>query len=341
MISSEQHQLRLISNGLTTSNSYHINYPDTQLIRAFGILLIINSHLDLYYPVKELATGGALGNSIFFFLSGFGIYLSQQRSTKPFSAWIATRISRIYPSIWIVLILVSLPLMIMEGRLNETSGMIFIGKFFNPPWWFLQALLIFYILSYHLLKETRRAELFITFSLFAIIYIIAYFTWVDLTKWSVEKWPFDQIHYFMVFLFGIIVAKRTKAILFNGLYNYFILIILIVLIYAHKFLMTKSILPELQFLQQIAMYPIVYYLLKVSRSPFVLTNIMRFKPISTSVDFLSNHTLEIYIVHETINHPIATLPVLFPLNIFTFMTLTFILSALVKRLADVIRQNID
>lgn len=81
-----------------------MKYPDTQFMRALGMILIINSHLDHFYPIPHIGTGGAIGNSIFFFLSAYGIYLSQQEKNKPFSEWFEGRIARIYPSMWIVLI---------------------------------------------------------------------------------------------------------------------------------------------------------------------------------------------------------------------------------------------
>lgn len=42
------------------------------LIKFIGVLLIINSHLGVAYPKWSfLASGGAIGNSLFFFASGF------------------------------------------------------------------------------------------------------------------------------------------------------------------------------------------------------------------------------------------------------------------------------
>lgn len=35
-----------------------MKHPDTQLLRAIAILIVVNSHLDRYYPVSYLATGG-------------------------------------------------------------------------------------------------------------------------------------------------------------------------------------------------------------------------------------------------------------------------------------------
>jgi peptidoglycan/LPS O-acetylase OafA/YrhL len=46
---------------------------DTTFLRFVAIWLITNSYLDKRYPVSAMATGGQLGNSLFFMLSGFGV----------------------------------------------------------------------------------------------------------------------------------------------------------------------------------------------------------------------------------------------------------------------------
>lgn len=318
-----------------------MNYPDTQFLRALGMILIINSHLSHYYPIPYIGTGGALGNSIFFCLSAFGIYLSQKNKHKPFSEWFKGRIIRIYPSIWIVLVFLALPIMLMLGQVNDEYIMTFIGHFFNPRHWFIRALLVYYLLSFFLLGDDQRTKLFSVFALSGVLYFIIYFTYVDLSKWTVEDTSIKLIHYFMIFLFGIYLASKNKSIRYTGMHNYFILILLVAVVYGHKFLMAKGLYPEFQFIQQAAMYPIVFYLLKISRSPFVLSGLMQSKIISSPVKFISNHTLELYITQETIHHPVLKLNFPFPLNAITFILLIFILSALVNRLASAIRTRIN
>jgi peptidoglycan/LPS O-acetylase OafA/YrhL len=322
-----------------------MNYPDTQLLRAFAILLIINSHLDLYYPIKHFATGGAIGNSIFFFLSAFGLYLSQQNKNKQFREFMADRISRIYPSLWIVLIFLMMPIMLFSGKLSIDNATTFIGYFFNPPYWFLQSLIVYYILSFYFLNQVhgnnRKISMFIFLGFMILIYFSCYFSWVDLNTWSVENTPFDRIHYFMVFVFGIYIAMNNKSISYTGVHNYLILLTVVVLFYAHKYLMTKGLFFEFQFLQQAAMYPLVYYLLKISRSPFILNKLEQSASIVATVNFLSNHTLEIYMIHETLNRPVLKLELAFPLNIVFFVSVTFIFSAIVNKLAAIARRKIN
>ena len=315
-------------------------YPDTQFLRAIGIILILNSHLDRYYPIAYIGTGGAIGNSIFFFLSSFGVCLSFKKSPKPFSEWYAGRIRRIYPSLWIVLLAIKMPLMIMEGKLSSTTVLIFLGYFFNPPYWFLQVLLVYSLLSFRFLKANPHKILIIVFIL-SLTYLGSYITWVDLSRWSIEEAPFDLIHYFIIFVFGIYIADKNKQIVYSGISNYILLLFFVCLIYFHKFLMTKGLYIEYQIIQQVAIYPTLLYFLKISRSPFVVDKIMKTKCISSIFQFLADNTLEIYMIHETISSPILKLGMPFPVNLMLFLLLTFAISAIVNKLANSIRKNVQ
>jgi len=70
---------------------------DSNILRFIAIALIINSHLDEYYPIPYVATGGAIGNSLFFFVSSFGLLLSEMKNPRGFLDWYSKRVKRIYP----------------------------------------------------------------------------------------------------------------------------------------------------------------------------------------------------------------------------------------------------
>lgn len=315
-----------------------VRNPDTQFLRAVAILLVINSHLDSYYPVPYIGTGGAIGNSLFFFLSSFGLYLSQQKNPRYFKEWVAKRIGRIYPSLWGVLVLLMLPLMILNGKLSYSTVTTFIGYFFNPPFWFLQALLVYYIVSFPFIKNKWKIKY--AFLLMLILYIFSYITIVDLTRWSIEESPFDLIHYSMMFLFGICVAKKNENIVYKGLEDCLFFLLFLSLLYLHKFMILKNICIEFQFFQQLLMYPIVFYFLKISRSQFISKKLANFTLISLIVNYLAKNTLEIYMIHETISGPIKYLKMSFPVNAIVFLSLTFALSLIVNKMANVFRDKI-
>lgn len=67
--------------------------------RAAATLMVINSHMAICYPAgfQAFATGGACGNALFFFCSGFAPFLSSDNSD--FFNWYKNRINRIVPSL--------------------------------------------------------------------------------------------------------------------------------------------------------------------------------------------------------------------------------------------------
>lgn len=315
-----------------------MNRNDTQFLRAFAIILVLNSHFDKYYPIPYLGTGGAIGNSIFFFLSAYGLYLSQQKSFKNFKDWFAHRIEKIYPSLWVALILIVMPIMIMQEKMSSSIVIDYIGSFFNPPYWFLQALLIYYLLAYPLINNFKKISIWKIWIILSLIYSAFYIFTMNLSKWSIESLPFVLIHYFMIFLFGIHIAKK-QPVIYSGISNYICLLFLIAFFYVHKYLMMKGLFLHYQFLQQLVMYPIVYYFMKISRSPLI-NKIMQDQVKSRIINFIAKHTMEIYIVHTAISNIIIKQKIFFPLNVIIFLILTLSLSAIVNYFADKLRMNI-
>lgn len=311
---------------------------DTQFLRALAIILVLNSHLDRFYPVPHIGTGGAIGNSIFFFLSAYGLYLSQQKLNRNFKEWMAHRMERVYPSLWIVLILINLPIMTMQGKMSSSMVTVFIGDFFNPPYWFLQALLVYYLLSYPLIKNIKHFNIGFIWIVMSLAYTSFYLLTMDLSKWTVESLPFVLIHYFMIFIFGIYIAKKPR-ITYSGISDFISLLLIISLFYFHKYIMLKGTYIEYQFLQQLFMYPILYYFLKVSRSPLI-DKFMQEGITSRIINFIADHTLEIYIVHTAISGLILKPKMSFPLNVIVFLILTLCMSAVVNNLAKKLRMKI-
>ena len=78
------------------------------LLLFIATCLITNSHFDtLYGSYSFLSTGGMIGNGLFFFVSGYTMYLSLQRiriNRNEIIFWFTRRFVRIYPAYWVYLI---------------------------------------------------------------------------------------------------------------------------------------------------------------------------------------------------------------------------------------------
>ena len=67
--------------------------------------LIVNSHLEQYWPRAMFAVDGLLGNSFFYLLSGFGIGASLFRRPQGFGTFLIRRLVRIYPAVIVAVLL--------------------------------------------------------------------------------------------------------------------------------------------------------------------------------------------------------------------------------------------
>jgi hypothetical protein len=112
------------------------------IVKFFAVFLIINSHADACYPkFGILATGGAIGDSLFMFVSGFTLYLGKQIR---FDNYYKRRINRIYPSA----IAATLFLFVFTGL--DLSSSIRLGC--TRP--FLNAIMIYYVILWFIRQYT-------------------------------------------------------------------------------------------------------------------------------------------------------------------------------------------
>ena len=114
-------------------------------------MLIANSHLHGYYPMPALATGGAIGNALFFMLSGYGLFSSYNNLKISFLPWYKRRIIRIYPSMIIATILF---IVIAQSAWRSMDLVGYLQMFVWPTaYWFISALMIFYLIFYVLMRQ--------------------------------------------------------------------------------------------------------------------------------------------------------------------------------------------
>ena len=73
-------------------------YSFIDCLKIIAMALITNAHYENIYPLSIIANGGLLGDMIFFAVSGFCLF----NIKDDFLKWYSKRISRIYPSVWLV-----------------------------------------------------------------------------------------------------------------------------------------------------------------------------------------------------------------------------------------------
>lgn len=181
------------------------HYEFLNLLRVFAILLVFNSHCDALYPVPALATGGAMGNALFFVISGF---LLQIRD--PFLPHMYRRLIRLYPG---VLIMTTLSLLLGERTIGSFRELVQ-SYIWPTSFWFVGALVVFDMLLYglHKLRFTERFKAYSVGML--ILYFAAYVLLIDKSKWSVEAAGlsspaqcFKLIYYFYIYTLGYVIGQ--------------------------------------------------------------------------------------------------------------------------------------
>lgn len=317
---------------------------NTLFLRFLAIILVINSHMDSLYPVPMFATGGAMGNSLFFMLSAFGLLLSENHRPQTFTQYYVKRLVRIYPVVWTNVLFLVLPITLfyyftstidyqtMTQVYYLNNPLTVIGMIFYPPYWFLQALMFFYLVGFFFLKNYTNKKTVLAMLILAIIYVVSYAQFSNFSMLVIEQTiAFKLIFYAMVFLFGIYFASINDKIIYSGVRDYMILVGIVILIYLHKILWMKGIATEYQFIQQLLIFPMLYYFMKISHSPLIVDVIMKRPVISSVITLIGAMTLELYIVHGTIRPIVVKYLPGFPENVAVYLIFVFLISYLFYR----------
>lgn len=314
----------------------------TNFLRVLAIILVVNSHMDTVYPPRFafLATGGMIGNALFFMLSACGLMVSMQNHPRGFVEWYARRIIRIYPSVWVTVLLLSFPIGIYGGTIGLNNILDEMGKFFYPPFWFLQALLFYYGIIFFIIRDFSSKRLALVSVPVVTIYALYYIFLLDLEKWSIEQAPFRLIYYLLVVLWGGYIGSQFEQIKFNGLRDVLLLVLAAFTIYGHKFLMLRGMLLSFQFLQHLASFPMLYFMVKVTKCDFIKERLMGSHNIGKTLGFVSGATLEIFIVNNSIDILGENLGV-FPVNAVALVSLNVALAMVIFCSARFIRRKLE
>ena len=194
------------------------------ILKFFAALLITNSHMELLYGnYSILATGGAIGDVLFFFCSGFTLFLGRMGR---FDNWYKRRMNRIYPTVFAWAILEAF-------IFNQPYGMDYI--IIHGGGWFVTCIMIYYVFLYFIQKYLIN-RLKLTFAIVSIICILWYLLIdrpVDYNMYGATyfKWG----HYFLFMLMGAMMGISKRTWKFNLKFDLLKLIVSLVLYYGFLF----------------------------------------------------------------------------------------------------------
>lgn len=170
-----------------------------EMLKAIAAILVMNSHMDaMYGEYSYLGTGGAIGDALFFFCSGYALFLSKREEN--FFNWYKRRVQRIYPSVLIISI-IGATYVVDQLHYSIYADM--------GTSWFILCIFLFYALLYPIKKYASSNLLYVMLMIVGII-IAWYFIfgvevksegnifWATYFKWSV---------FFLIMLFGAVCGR--------------------------------------------------------------------------------------------------------------------------------------
>lgn len=232
------------------------------IVKFLAVLMIINSHADVMYPhMKILATGGAIGDCLFLFCSGFTLFWG---GVKPFDLYYKRRISRIFPSAFMASLFIALITQNPFIQIHTLAG----GNF-------VIAIMVYYVLLYFI-QRYAIGHLNVMLVATGIISLLVYVFWFPY-KYEISSRGlygittiYRWIPYFGAMLLGAMVGRKRKELKYKGWTDFIKLLICVFLFYSIQ-MAAKVYRPvaPFQVATLIPLMGIAFYLYKCCNSKWV------------------------------------------------------------------------
>ena len=302
-------------------------------LRFLAALLITNSHMQLLYgKYAMLATGGSIGDALFFFCSGFTLFLKPMGTASNFPDWYKRRINRIYPSVLAIAIVAC-------GIFNIRRDIIDIILYGGG--WFITYIMVYYVLIFFigaylkdktihflLLSAVLTGLYFFIFS--SKIYTVYYY---NIYSDAIIRWPM----FMMPILLGAQIGVSAPKIKYRPWVDTIGLIVSVAAFYILIYLsaINKQLMP-LQYVSCLVLMVITYFFYQVGCSPLV-KRIYQHRTGHFIIRFVGGLCLEIYLVQRLVFTD--KMNSLFPLNLLIMFVIVIAAAYLVRCLARIISQT--
>lgn len=287
------------------------------ILKCIAAIMITNSHMELLYgEYSTLATGGAIGDALFFFCSGYTLFLKKMGR---FDNWYKRRISRIYPTIFVWAILSSF----IFNKKNEILDVIIHGG-----GWFVSCIMIYYAILY-IINYFMSQNLKSTFCIITFVILCWYLTMDKPLEYNMYgatyfKWGF----FFLFMLLGAIIGLTPHKWKYNFKFDFIKLTVSIILYFGILICCNKyTYIKDLQILSLIPLLSAVFYFYKTCNANF-FKNYYEHKIIGWIIKCIGGLCLEIYLVQSEIFTDKYNS--IFPFNI-PFIFLIILLAAYILR----------
>lgn len=303
-----------------------VNERDTAVdfVKFIAVFLVMNSHMGICYPKYQfLATGGAFGDALFFFVSGYTLFLS--RTVSRFDNWYKRRIRRIYPSLFATAII---------GTFAFGKEYSFISVVLAKQYWFIQCIFFLYPLLYLAKKYIKRHWLLLGIM---TTLVMAAFPLIRNNDSFIYGGGYYRWAVYLVFmLFGAVIGKERKMIGQISIWlSLFLVVFFVVAWYGSVYLWGSSWLQVFSILPLMGVVLAVYFV-GMSKPVERVFHTDFIGPILISIGALC---LESYLIQKMVFTDAWNS--IFPWNIPIIMAIVLFVSYCAKILANVICQLFD
>lgn len=306
------------------------------ILKFFAALLITNSHCDMLYPedMKVLASGGAIGDVLFFFCSGYTLFLGRGGD---FFNWYKRRIKRIYPTVFAWAAVASF----VFGQGWSMKHTIMSGG-----GWFVSCIMIYYVVLW-VVRRYFIEKLLWVFVLTGMLTTVVY-SFFGTASWDPNiygetrlKWIF----YFMFMLLGASTGLRkkkieTQEVPVNAAKTIGLLFVSVTLFYWLCSFKTSASYGWVQLLSLLPLFCVTYLFYQLCNwEP--LKRCYESKVAGTAMRLISGLCLEIYVVQYTLLHTSLTSMItpLFPLSLLLFFLYVLLAAYTLRCLARLFSQT--
>ena len=225
------------------------------IMKFIAVFAITNSHMELLYgKYSFLATGGAIGDVLFFFVSGFTILLG---GVKTFDNYYKRRINRIYPTVFAWALM---SCWVLGINRNMVDIILFGGG------WFVSCIMIYYVFLF-LIRRYFFDYLKQVLMFCLIISFLLYFLFADADCFNMYgntyyKW----FHYFIFMLQGAmlgVLARQRVVEVSNGWLEFLKVIICITMFYSLCFFKSSTDYNFVQVLSLLPLLGVTYYVYRL------------------------------------------------------------------------------
>lgn len=298
------------------------------ILKCFAALLITNSHMGILYgKYNFLATGGCIGDALFFFCSGFTLFLKPMNGIKEFPNWYKRRINRLFPPLIAVAFL----------------GVLFFNDHYDvihivwPNYWFVRCIMLYYVVLFFIGSYLKNQIMPISI-LVALGTAVWFFFVYQTPDFSIYGGHYIRWLLFFVFmLFGAKLGTMTDRINSKPILDFLLLVLSIGVFYVLFIAGTRfDSLAVLQYFSFIPLLSGMYYFYKVGNNNFC-KKMYNNKVGNILIRFIGSLCFEIYLVQfylftDKMNH-------IFPINIFIMFLIIFVVAYLTRCLARFISQT--